>query len=78
MNSISKTPLPLFRRLTRDEKLAWLQSTNDDVLICYAEFSMAERIRSDDPGIPQAKSLLVQQGILTQARADALFDFELP
>jgi hypothetical protein len=75
MDSISKTPLSLFRKLTRDEKLAWLNSTNDDVRIFYAEYSMAERIRSDDPGVPQAKVLLVQQRILTQERADEMFAF---
>jgi hypothetical protein len=73
MDPISKTPLSLFRKLTRAEKLAWLSSTDDDLKLFYAEFSMAERIRSNEPAVALAKALLVQRGIITSARADEIF-----
>lgn len=78
MTNISKTPRTLWQRLTRAEKLAWLNSTNDDARLFYAEFAMAERIHSDAPEMPQAKALLVALGILTEARANEVFDFTKP
>lgn len=76
--TIAKTPRDLWKRLTRAEKLAWLNSTNEDVRLFREEFVMCERVHSTAPEIAQAKALLVAVGILTQARANEVFDFTKP
>ena len=72
---ISKTPLTVFERLTTDEQLAFLNSTDPAIQILRYKFAIAERILDSDERTIAAKSVFVAKGILTQERANTVFDF---
>lgn len=75
MDSISKTPLTLLQRLNSAEEVALATSTIPEIAVVRLRFSCAERIVSTDARLVLAKQLLVQHGILTQERADEVFNF---
>jgi len=71
----SFTPLSLLTRLTPTEEAMLATSTSPEVAVVRLRLSCAERIVSTDPRIAQAKEILVLKEILTQARADTVFNF---
>ena len=77
MDSISKTPLSLLARLTPSEEVLLAISTSPSVSVIRLRFSCAERIVSTDPRIVTAKAILVANNILSQDRADEVFNFNV-
>ena len=75
---ISLTPLQFLDRLQPVELLALVTSADPEVAVLRYLFGCADRIVSTDARLPTGKSLLVAKGILTQARADVVFNFQVP
>jgi hypothetical protein len=75
----SFTPLQFFEsRLTQQEQLALISAVlaGDSLLALFVlKFVMAERIVGDDPRLAQGKELLIAKGLLSQQRANEVFNF---
>lgn len=72
----SLTPLRFFEtRLTVEEQLAIAASDDPVVRLFVLKFTMAERILSTDSRLEQGRQLLVEKGLLTDARSHEIFDF---
>ena len=69
-----------FDLFTEDERAAILQATqhNADVLLLVNRLSGAAFVSYEDPEMELGLSLLVQAGLLTQERKDAIVQLMLP
>ena len=67
-------PSEFYKRLTIDEKIALESSTNIQVKILLREFSLTERINAESQALQDGVRAMVTFGILTPARALAVFN----
>lgn len=70
------TPLQFLSRFTQEEQAAVILSTDPEIQIFRFLFGIADRIVSTDPRLAVGKQLLVTKGLLTLARANAIFSFK--
>lgn len=72
---ISLTSLSFFERLTESEQDAILASTSPEIKRFAYKLSLATLVQSSDPRVPQGRDALIGFGILTQERANEVFNF---
>ncbi len=72
---ISLTPLQFLSRFTPEEQTAVILSDDPQVRVFRFLFGIADRVITTDPRLAQGKELLIAKGLLSQSRADEVFNF---
>jgi len=67
------TPLQILGRLTPEEEAAFASSSDLAVQVVRNRLIAASEVRSDDPRTTEGRAILVAKGIITEARAAAIF-----